>query len=108
MVYIISISTYPQHLADEVGKKYIEAMREIPTDRSLSKPVVSAAVQTGPEGFKVTSISSIKEGKLKEALDRANKRMLNFAKIKGFRYSIEVAYDAAEAMQFIGMEAPDV
>ena len=108
MVYIISVSTYPQHLSEEVGKTYIEAMKEVPTDRSISKPIIPAAVQTGPEGFKVTSISSIKEGKLKEALDRANKRMLIFAKLKGFRYTIEVAYDAVEAMGFLNMEAPEV
>ena len=108
MVYIITISTYPQHLSEEVGKTYIEAIREVPIDRSLSKPIIPAAVQTGPEGFKVTSISSVKEGKLKEALDRETKRMLIFAKIKGFRYTIDTAYDAVEAMAFMGMEAPDV
>ena len=108
MVYIIAISTYPQHLSEEVGKAYIEAVREIPIDRSLSKLVVPAAVQTGPEGFKVTTIYSVKEGKLKEALDRTNKGMLLYTKIKGFRYSVEVAYDAVEAMELIGMKAPDV
>ena len=107
MVYIIAIANYPQHLSDEVGKAYIEAMKEVPNDRSISKPVVQAAVQTGPEGFKVTTISSAKEGKLREALDLATKRMLIFAKIKGFRYTIDTAYDAVEAMAFIGMKAPE-
>ncbi len=107
MVYIISIANYAQHLSEEVGKAYIEAMKEVPGDRSISKPVVQAAVQTGPEGFKVTVISSAKEGKLREALDLATKRMLIFANIKGFRYTIDTAYDAVEAMAFIGMKAPE-
>ena len=106
MVYIIIVSTYPPHLADEVGKTYIEAMGKFPDDRSIAKPIVMAAVQATSEGIRATSISSIKPGKFREAFDLYSGRMLIFAKLKGFIYSIGLAYDAGEAMNMINMTAP--
>ena len=107
MVYIIVVLTYPPHLADEIGKTYIEVMGKVPDDRSISKPVVRAAVEATMEGMKVTAIYDVKAGKIKEALDLATNRMLIFAKIKGLRYSLNTAYDATEAMGLLGMTAPE-
>ena len=106
MVYIHMVSTYPPHLAQEVGKVYIEAMGKFPDDRAIAKPVVMAAVYTVPEGIRATGISSVKPGKLREALDLYSGRMLVFAKLEGFKYTIDIAYDAGEAMNLIGMTAP--
>lgn len=106
MVYILVVSTYPPHLAEEVGKVYIEAMGKFPDDRAIAKPVVMAAVHTVPEGIQATSLSQVKPGKIREAFDLYSGRMLVFAKLKGFKYTIDVAYDAGEAMNMIGMTAP--
>ncbi|MHA1473309.1 MAG: hypothetical protein ACTSQW_09460 [Promethearchaeota archaeon] len=107
MVYIIVVATYPPHLAAEVGKVYIEAMGKFPDDRSIVKPVVLAAIQSTSEGIRATSISSVKPGKLKEAFDIYGNRMLIFGKLAGFLYSVNVAYDAGEAMSMVGMTAPE-
>jgi len=107
MVYTKIISTYPQHLSEEVGKAYIEAMKKVPDDKSIAKPVIRAAVEATLEGFRVTAFNAVKPGKLREALDLASKRMLIFGKIEGFNYSINLAYNATEAMEFIGMQAPE-
>jgi hypothetical protein len=103
MVYIIVVSTYPPHLAQETGKVYIEAMGKFPDDRAIAKPVVMAAVHTVPEGIRATSISNVKPGKLREALDLYSGRMLVFARLEGFKYTIDVDYDGGEDMNLIGM-----
>ena len=107
MVYIIIVLTYPPHLADEVGKTYIEAMGKVPDDRAIAKPTIRAAVEATMEGMKVTAIYDVKAGKIREALDLTSNRMLIFAKIKGLRYSLNTAYNATEAMGLLGMTAPE-
>jgi hypothetical protein len=106
-MYIKIVSRYPQHLAVEVSKLYLEAMKKVPDDRSISKPAVRAAVEAADGKFLITAFYTAKPGKLREALDLANERMLIFTKIQGFEYSINVAYEVGEAMKFIGMEAPE-
>ncbi len=105
-MYIKVVSRYPQHLASEVGKIYLEAMKQVPDDRSISKTVVRA-VEAVEGRFQATVFNQVKPGKLREAIDRANERMLIFTKVVGFEYSINVAYEMGEAMKFIGMEAPE-
>ena len=105
-MYIKVVSKYPHHLASEVGKVYVEAMKAVPDDRSITKPVVQAAVEAVDGNFLVTHFAVIKPGKHQEAFDRASERMLHFAKLQGFGYTITFAYQVGEAMKFIGMESP--
>ncbi len=107
MVYIKVESIYPPHLADEVGKAFIDAMGKFPDDRTIYKPVVRAAVETTTDGFRVTAFYDVKPGKIRKALDLASNRMLIFAKLKGFKYAITTAYNDIEAMKFIGLAAPE-
>jgi len=100
------ICEYPGHLADDIGKAYIDGMAKYPDDRSIAKPIIKACVNSKIPGITVIAIWQIKEGKTKEALDLASNRMLLFAKNKGFKYSIDICYDAIEAMGLLGMEAP--
>jgi hypothetical protein len=53
------------------------------------------------------SVYSIQQGKVKEAMDIAYNRLLLFAKaIEEWRYEINIAYDAVDAMALIGLKAP--
>ncbi len=106
-MYVKVLSEYPHHLAEEVGKTYIEMRKKYPDDRSIAKPVVRAAVEAVDGMFRVTSFYKVKPGKLEESIDRAVERLLMFANIQGYKYTITVAYEAVEALKFIGMEAPE-
>jgi hypothetical protein len=53
------------------------------------------------------SIAEVKPGKLEEAWELGQKRMVMFIEIEGFEYSIEVQSTAAEALARIGMSAPE-
>ena len=105
-MYILMQAQYPPQIASDVGKTYIEAMSKFPDDKTVAKPIVQACVKANIEGITVTGIAQIKEGKTKEAMEIFSGRMLVFAKLKGFRYSIDLCYDAIEAMSLIGLEAP--
>lgn len=106
MVYVVTTSVYPAIIAEEAGKKYIEVMKKYPIDKSIEKALVPVAVKQTLEGMYVISITTVKQGKIKEVLDIESKRMLELCKIEGYKYSIEIMYDAVEAMGLLGMEAP--
>lgn len=105
-VYIISEHWWPPGKSEEVGKLYLEAMQKFPDDRSIAKPVIQGAVWAVKKGMHSVTISSAQPGKIKEALDLSSNRLLVLAKIEGFRYSINTAYDMIEAMPFVGLKAP--
>ncbi len=106
MVYVVTNSLYPAHLGEEAGKKYIEIMKKYPIDKSIEKQIVPVAAKQTLEGIFVISITTVKQGKIKEVMDLESKRMLEFGKIEGFKYSVEIMYDAIEAMGLLGMESP--
>lgn len=97
---------YPANKGPETGKVYFEAMKKFPDDKTISKPIIRTAIHATKDGMHNISISSIKPGKVKEVMDLAQGRMLMFAAIEGFKYTIYIAYDLAEAMPFVGLEAP--
>jgi len=103
---LLTTAVYPPHMAQKVGETYINIMDKYPDDSSIAEPLIPAAVSSTLKGINVISIYLIKDGKLKEAMDLASSRMLEFGKIQGFRYSIETVYDASEAMALLGLEAP--
>ena len=106
MVLIVVNSLYPVTIAEEAGKKYIEIMKKYPIDKSIEKQIVPVAAKQTLEGIFVISITTVKQGKIKEVMDLESKRMLEFGKIEGFKYSVEIMYDAIEAMGLLGMESP--
>jgi hypothetical protein len=108
MVLIVSESWWPAGKSAEVGKMYIEIMKKYPNDKSISKPLVLSSVHATKEGYHAIGISSIKPGKVKEALDIGTNRLLMIsAAIEGYRYELYVAYDLVEAMPLVGLQAPE-
>jgi len=106
MVLIMVTTWYPLTKATEVAKKYIEVMQKIPSDPSIAKPLVTAAVSPGKDGIEVISISEVRKGKYEEALNRANRRMVMFFGIEGYRYEIKTLLTLEEAMPLIGLAPP--
>ena len=103
---LVSQMWYPASKASEVGKTYFEAMKKFPDDKTVSKPIVRTAIRATKDGFHNITVSIIKPGKVREILDMAHGRFLIFGAIEGFKYEVYVAYDLAEALPFVGLEAP--
>jgi len=108
MVLIVGQSWYPATQAEKAGQAFLDALKKYPEDRSLGKPLVRAAVKMTEKGIHVISISSVKEGKFKEAMDYAiNVALMNSKAIEGYKSTIDTYYDLAEAMPFVGLKAPE-
>lgn len=108
MVLIVSQTWYPASESEKAGKIFLEAMSKFPDDRTLSKPILRSAVKLAKEGLHGISIYSVKEGKVKEAMDLAVNRSLMFADaIEGLKISLDIYYDLTESMPFIGLKAPE-
>ncbi len=108
MVLIVAQSWYPASQAEKAGKSYLEALKKYPEDRSLGKPLVRAAVKMTKEGIHTIQIFSVKEGKIKEAMDQTiNVALMSSKAIEEYKSSIDIFYDLAEAMPFVGLKAPE-
>jgi hypothetical protein len=103
MPYVITRCWYPNHLVDEVAKKYIEIMEKYPPDESISKTIVPAAVSSTKNGIETISIDEVKSQKLADALEHDALFMAEYRNIKGFRYETKVWSTVEEAMKQIGM-----
>jgi hypothetical protein len=106
MVYLVAETRYPANKAGEVGKKYLEVMKKYPQDKSISKPIIPSAIWVTHEGIHGLVVYSIMPGKVKEAMDMANNRLLMLSTIEGVRYDVRIAYELAEALPLIGLSAP--
>jgi len=104
---VIIQTQWPHHVAEDVGKAYLEVMKKYPVDKSLYKAAVSSCVKATSEGFKAIAVDDVKQGKLQETLDLVYRRMLMFGNlVKELRYEIEVYMSGTEAMPMIGLQMP--
>ena len=108
MVLIVTQTWYPTSQAENAGKAYIEAMKKFPVDRSIAKPILQSGVKLEKEGIHAIAVTSVKEGKVREAMDLIVKRLLILAKgVEDIRTSMDIYYDLPEAMPLIGLSAPE-
>ncbi|MFX1297801.1 MAG: hypothetical protein ACFFD2_23515 [Promethearchaeota archaeon] len=107
MVYLVTHSNYPSHMAAAVGKRYLEMLQKFPPDPSLSQTVVPAALKRTDYGIKGITISEVKEGKLDEALKRSMNQLSMFNDLEGVEISLEVYATASEALATVGMKMPE-
>jgi len=108
MVMVVSTSWFPTSKSAEVGKKYLEVLKQFPPDKTISKLIVRVGVRTTPEGMKAFSISEVKEGKLKEFMNIAYKQILLYSEIEGYRNDMEYYMSGAEALPLVGLEMPEL
>jgi len=66
----------------------------------------SNLIITTPEGTHTFTVSTVKKGKLEEAIKRATRNMLEFS-IEGLRYQIRTYLTAPEAMGLISLTLPE-
>ena len=108
MVMVVSTSWFPTSKSGEVGKKYLEVLKQFPPNKTISKVLVRVGVRTTPDGMKAFSISEIKEGKLKEFMDLAYKQILIYSEIEGYRTEMEFYMSGIEALPLVGLEMPEL
>jgi hypothetical protein len=106
MPYLVTASLYPSDKAQEVAKKYLEALTKYPPDENLATELVPVAVKGTHRGIEGIGIVEVKKGKLEEAYLRAVKMMAMFHNIPGFKYRVETYLKVEEAMAVIGMSTP--
>ena len=107
MLYMFITAHFPSNKAIEVGKTYLEERKNFPRDRSLGKVVVEA-VKPRDHGIETIGILQNKEGKLEAALKRQQDASAMYHDIDGYEYSIDIYWNAAEALGVIGMKSPAV
>ncbi|HUW89055.1 MAG TPA: hypothetical protein VMV43_00900 [Candidatus Nanopelagicaceae bacterium] len=108
MVMVVSTSWFPTSKSSEVGKKYLEILKQFPPDKTISKLIVPVGVRTTSEGMKAFTISEIKEGKLKEFMDLAYKQILIYSEIEGYKTEMEFYMSGAEALPLVGLKMPEL
>jgi hypothetical protein len=108
MVMVVSTSWFPASKSTEVGKKYLEVLKQFPPDKTISKLIVSVGVRTTTDGMKAFSISEVKEGKLKEFMNLAYKQILIYSEIEGYKTEMEFYMSGAEALPIVGLEMPEL
>jgi hypothetical protein len=107
MVYIMITSYYPPHIANEVGKMYLEVRKDSTLKASIAKRIVPVGVASIKGGYKITAVYDVKPGKLEEALLILSNAMLKFGEIEGYTYHMETLLSGAEAMPMLGLEMPE-
>lgn len=103
MPYIIARCWYPNHIADQVAKKYLEVMEKYPPDESISKTVIPAAVNATKDGIETITIGQVERQKVGDALNRDVRIMAEFRNIEGFRYEVKSWATVEEALETIGL-----
>jgi len=104
-MYIVVKWVCPHHQAEAFAKRVVEGMKEYPDDETIVKPIIDGAMTAKKDGFHVTGIAEIINGKTKEVFDLVNKRNLFIIQgLDGMKYSVETAYSRNEALEIFGLQ----
>ena len=107
MGYIFSTVWFPPVKGEEVAKKFLEVAKKFPHDKSLGKNLFPGALMRTQSGIKSISMFEVKDGKLEAALERVNKVLAVYSEIEGVNSTVELMATLAEAMELVGLKAPE-
>ena len=108
MPYVFNYVVFPLNKGEEIAKKWVESIKDFRSEtRPLAKEVVPNAVKVTMEGVEAISVTDVKEGKLDEFITALGKSMLRFHDIEGLKYRWEVRAKITEALELMGMKAPE-
>jgi hypothetical protein len=109
MPYVLTFANFPLDQAEEVAKIYIKTAKEYRSShRELAKEIVPNAIKAIDEGIDSISVYDVKQGKLEEFLFLEQKNLVNYHTIPGYKYHIEVRFKVTEALELVGMKAPEM
>jgi hypothetical protein len=108
--YIVIFVKCPSHIIGKFTQKALEAVKKnlFPDDESLQELRVRSAWKTTEDGVRFLSVTSVKEGKLEEALKLVNKEIIYYSDIEGFESSVEVWGTWQEGFEAMGLEIPSM
>ncbi|MHA2390420.1 MAG: hypothetical protein ACXAEX_00485 [Promethearchaeota archaeon] len=106
MPYLVTRTSWPSDKIPEIVKTAIEVIKKYPEDTSLGETVVPNAVKATTDGIMTFAVYEVKEGKFREAYERAGTVLAMYAPIEGFEYSVEVWSTEVEAYKTIGQAPP--
>ncbi len=108
MPYVFDYIIIPLNKGDEVAKRWVETIKVFRSEaRGLSKEVVVNAIKVTMEGIESISVHDVKEGKLDEFLLVLGKAMMVYHDVEGLKYRLEVRTKMTEALELMGMKAPE-
>ena len=102
-MHVVAITTYPLKSVMEVGKRFVESLKD-----PLPDYVNRLAIYTryGGKGIQVYSPVEIEKGREDEGLKELVKWYVPFFDIEGFEVKIEFVLIAEESLPLIGLEMP--
>ena len=96
---IIGMLSYPTESLKEIGKRFL-ALKPAPSYLTMKGPYVNAKIG---EGIQTTVIYECEKSKLPDAMDYVANRYTAYFGVPGFTYSVQVWFEASEALKMIGM-----
>lgn len=108
MVYIVNNVWCPHSKPEEVAKKYLKVVKEIPHDPAVSK-ILAIMVRPTNKNVHVMGIHKIKKGNMEKHIERAMKigNMLA-SDIEGLKYNTAAYLDFTEAYAILEIEPPEI
>ena len=98
----------PHSKPEEVAKKYLKAVKEIPHDPAVSK-ILAILIRPTRKNVHVMGIHKIKKGQMEKHFERATKigNMLA-SEIEGLKYETAIYMDFTEGYAILGIEPPEL
>ena len=106
MPNIMSELWFPPTKGTDIAKKAFEAVKKFPVDETLGTQLASGLVGDR-KGIKSITITSVKEGKLEEALNLTGEILRFYAEIEGVTYKTDIMTTPEEAYATVGMKPPE-
>ena len=106
MPYVILTAVWPTYKAEEVGKRYFEAMKKNPVDNSLVTEIVPGAFTRTLQGVKGIVIYETKPEKFQQAMNWARSICQMFRDIQGYEFVIEGGATIQESYAMSGLKLP--
>jgi len=96
---IVGTMSYPSEGANEIGKRFM-ASKPIPSHITMKGPYINSLKGAGIQALTVYECD---KSKLAEAVELVGTRYADYIGVPGFTYSIQVWFEAVEALKMIGL-----
>ena len=103
MPYIVVKTCFPNERATEVANKYLEVTEKYPAEETMAKVILQSAINVDEDGIHGLFVSEPHEGKLEEALKRAEEIMVEYLSVPDYRWEIKLWGTPEEALKYLGM-----
>jgi len=96
---IIGMQSYAPEGAKEMGKRFL-GMGPVPSYITMKGPFIGG---TKGEGIQTITLYECERSKLPDAFEALGNRYAAYIGVPGYTYSIQVWYEATEALKMIGL-----